>query len=43
MLTIMVPGIELYDEVSEEFTNAEGFVLELGAFSSLPVKMGVNF
>jgi len=29
MLRIIVPGIELYDEVREEFTNAEGFVLEL--------------
>ena len=29
MLRITVPGIELYDEVREEFTNAEGFVLEL--------------
>lgn len=29
MLTILVPGIELYDEVHEEFTNSESFVLEL--------------
>ena len=29
MLTIVVPGIELYDEIREEFTNEEGFVLEL--------------
>ena len=29
MLTITVPGIELYDEVQEEFTTGEGFVLEL--------------
>lgn len=29
MLTIVVPGIDLYDEVREEFTNAEGFTLEL--------------
>jgi hypothetical protein len=29
MLTIVVPGIELYDEARQEFTTAEGFVLEL--------------
>jgi hypothetical protein len=29
VLTIVVPGIELYDEVREEFTNAESFTLEL--------------
>lgn len=29
MLTIIVPGIELYDEIREEFTTAEGFSLEL--------------
>lgn len=29
MLTITVPGIELYDEIREEFTTAEGFSLEL--------------
>lgn len=29
MLKITVPGIELYDEVREEFTTADGFTLEL--------------
>jgi hypothetical protein len=29
VLTITVPGIQLWDEVLEEFTNAEGFTLEL--------------
>jgi hypothetical protein len=29
MLTIIVPGIELYDEFQEEFTTADGFTLEL--------------
>lgn len=29
MLTIVVPGIELYNEVTEEFDNADGFTLEL--------------
>jgi len=29
VLTITVPGIQLWDEVLEEFTNAEGFILEL--------------
>jgi hypothetical protein len=29
VLIITVPGIELYDEIREEFTTAEGFVLEL--------------
>lgn len=29
MLTIEVPGIELYNEFTHEFENAEGFTLEL--------------
>lgn len=29
MLTIVIPGVELYDEVTEEFTTSEGFILEL--------------
>lgn len=29
MLTIIVPGISLWDELNEEFTNSEGFTLEL--------------
>jgi hypothetical protein len=29
VLTIVVPGIELYDEITEEFTTDEGFTLEL--------------
>jgi len=29
VLTITVPGIQLWDEILEEFTNAEGFTLEL--------------
>lgn len=29
MLTITVPGIDLYDERNEVFTTAEGYVLEL--------------
>jgi len=29
MLTIIIPGVELYDEVKEEFTTSEGFTLEL--------------
>jgi hypothetical protein len=29
VLTIVVPGIDLFDEVKEEFTTAEGFTLEL--------------
>jgi len=29
MLTILVPGVELYDEANELFTNDDGFVLEL--------------
>lgn len=29
MLTIVVPGIELFDEATQEFVNADGFVLEL--------------
>jgi hypothetical protein len=29
MLIIEVPGVELYDEERQEFTNSEGFTLEL--------------
>ena len=42
MLTIVVPGIEMFDEKSQEFVTEGRRDFGVGAFSGLTVKMGVN-
>ena len=42
MLTIIVPGVEIFDEASQEFVTLGDVSLGARAFSGLTVKMGVN-
>lgn len=42
MLTIIIPGTEMFDETKQEFVTEGDITFRVGAFSSFTVKMGVN-